>query len=669
MPIIDSKTKKEIKKLSAEELKKEAAQMRAYMLIAIHAARSGHPGGSLSIMDITAALYLNVARHDPKNPEWEDRDRILFSAGHKAPALYTGLGFSGYFEKDDIMTLRKLHSPFQGHPHWLKCPGIEASTGSLGQGLSIAVGLALAGKLDKKDHKVFCIMGDGEQQEGQVWEAAMEAAHHKLDNLIAIVDKNNLQIDGDVCCVMGIDPIEKKYEAFGWHVIEIDGHNMEEILAALDIAKGTKGKPTVIIAKTVKGKGVDFMENVAGWHGKAPNREELDNALKQLGHDNLPVEKLLKIASDYQTKIDGTIDKNTPKFNKDYWWNRQDDMKTEMKPTRAGFGQALKERGDDKRVVALGCDISGSIMIDGFNKDNPERNNRFLSMGIAEASSTAVAAGLARAGKLPVFGSYGVFASARNLDQLRTTVCYGNFNVFVAGAHGGVSVGPDGATHQALEEFFNVCGLPGMTVVAPCDSVETKKATEHLLFDVKGPKYARFAREKTPIVTDERTPFVLGKANIARFRKEDQNFKDAFETKLAKDYKDEKEDITIISCGPEYCEAMRAAYILKKEYDIEVRVIDMHTVKPIDKDAIVRAAKETGAVLTCEEHQKGGLGDKIASVIALEESLMEHPVVFDMIGIDDTFGESGEPWELVKYFGLTAEHIAAKAKTMVDEKR
>ncbi len=669
MPIIDSKTGKAQKQPTVVELKTSANKMRALSLIALHAAKSGHSGGTLSIMDIVAALYLNVAKHDPKDPLWKDRDRIIFSAGHKAPALYIGLGISGYFNLEDMMTLRKLGSPFQGHPHWLKLDGVEVSTGSLGQGLSISVGVALAGKLDKKDYKVYCIMGDGEQQEGQVWEAAMEAAHYKLNNLIAIIDKNKLQIDGNVCSVMDIDPITDKYRSFGWHVIVIDGHKMGDILRGFDEASKVKDKPVAIIANTIKGKGVSFMEGVASWHGKSPNREELDKALTELGFSDPPVERLLDIAKKFQDKVNERVSSSMPKFSKDFWWNVQPTMKVKMEPTRFGFGRVLDKKGNDERIVPLGCDISGSIKISDFYDKHPERKDRFLSMGIAEQSTTAIAAGLAKEGKLPVFGTYGVFASSRNLDQLRTTVCYGGFNVFVAGAHGGISVGPDGATHQALEEFYNVCALPGITVVAPCDSVEVERACDELLFNYNGPKYVRFARESTPIVTNEKTPYVNGKANVVRFRGEKENFADAFDTTLATNYKSENEDITLISCGPELCEAMRAAYILKKEFDVETRVINMHTIKPLDKDAVVRAAKETGAVLTIEEHQVGGMGNRIAATIATDHSLVGTPVVFDMMGINDTFGESGEPWELIKFFGLSAEHIVMKAKDMLVNNR
>src|SRR5512135_3250362 len=234
MALIDSSTGKRIRDYSIDELVQQARLMRGYDLVALRAAGSGHAGGTLSIMDIAAALYLRVADHDPRNPNWEDRDRVIWSTGHKAPSLYLGLAFAGFCDVADVVTLRKLYSPFQGHPHWLKLPGVEASTGSLGQGLSIAVGLALAARLDKKNYTTFCIMGDGEQQEGQVWEAAMEAGHFHLDNLVGIVDYNRLQIDGRVSDVMNIDPIEEKYRSFGWDVVRINGHDMDQVVHALE---------------------------------------------------------------------------------------------------------------------------------------------------------------------------------------------------------------------------------------------------------------------------------------------------------------------------------------------------------------------------------------------------------------------------------------------------
>src|ERR1041385_4605899 len=256
MAIIDSKTGKVVCDYSIEQLKDAAKLMRGYDLVALCAAGSGHAGGTLSIMDIAAALYLKVAKHDPNNPSWPDRDRIIWSTGHKAPSLYLGLAFAGFCPIDDVVTLRKLSSPFQGHPHWLKLPGVEVSTGSLGQGLSIAVGMALAARLDGRKHKIFCIMGDGEQQEGQVWEAAMEAVYYELDNIIAIIDCNRLQIDGPVDEVMEVEPLAAKYGAFGWDVMRIDGHDMEQVVDSLERARQVKGRPVMILADTVKGKGV-----------------------------------------------------------------------------------------------------------------------------------------------------------------------------------------------------------------------------------------------------------------------------------------------------------------------------------------------------------------------------------------------------------------------------
>ena len=664
MAILNSKTGQIRKNFSQKQLAEAANYMRGINLVSIFLAGSGHPGGTLSIMDITAALYLKIANLDPKNPDWEDRDRIIFSAGHKAPALYIGLAMAGYFPIEEVATLRKFDSPFQGHPHWLKLKGVEMSTGSLGQGLGVGVGMALRGKLDKKDYRVYVITGDGEWDEGSMWEAAMSASHYKLDNLIVIIDRNFLQIDGNTEEVMKLENFEKKLTAFGFEVMTIDGHNMKQIVGALEKAKKVKGKPVAIIAKTIKGKGVSFMENNATWHGVAPNEEQLKKALAELKLSNkIDLNLFRKKAEDYQKKIDQRIEKLVPKFKKDYFWNHQEKMKVKMEPTRFGFGKALAEVGENEKVVCLGLDISSSVKITDFYAKNPERKKRFFSLGIAEQNATLVAGGLAKEGKLPVLSTYGVFCSQRNADQMRTTVCYGELNVLFGGAHGGISVGPDGATHQALEEIFVVGGLPNMNLVIPCDSLETEKATKELLLKVKGPKYIRFAREATPIVTTEETPFVFGKANIYRYRKETASFVDAFEVFLAVNYPYKNDDVALIACGPEFAEALRAAWILKEEFGISSRVINLHTIKPLDKETIIKAAKETKVVITAEEHQKGGLGNLVAATI-MEANLKNTPK-FGMIGVEDRFGESGKPWELLKAFGLTAEFIAQKVISLL----
>jgi transketolase len=650
-------------RLSVEELRTAAAEMRAFDIIDIFAAASGHPGGTLSIMDIAAALYLRVLNHDPTDPAWPHRDRVFWSTGHKAPALYVALGKAGYFPLEDTVLLRQLGSGFEGHPNWLELPGVEISSGSLGQGLGVAVGNALAGKLLGRPYRVYCIMGDGEQQEGSIWEAAMAAGHYKLDNLCGIIDKNELQIDGRVRDVMNVDPLAEKYRAFNWNVLEIDGHDMDKILEAFQRARANNSLPTLIIAHTVKGKGVSFMENEAGWHGVAPNRAQFEKAIVDLATPSLPrarVEALLTMAAEYGAQVTRKTNETLPIFRRDYWWNAGSTMKVDMDATRMGFGRGLEKAGADERVVTLHADISGSIRITDFEAKHPERKHRVFSVGIAEQNMMEVAAGLAKEGLIPVTGTYGVFASGRCWDQIRTTICYSNLNVKIAGAHGGISVGADGATHQALEEIALMNILPNMHVLAPCDSLETERATLFSLLDLTGPAYLRFAREATPVVTTPATPFRYGVANIIRYRGEKPRFLDAFETFLSSDYGGEGEEVSIIACGPMVPEAMRAAWILKEEYGLETRVVNMHTVKPLDVGALVQAADHTRLIVTAEEHQVGGFGNIVAGAILRHRNNYKHPLLFDMVGVNDRFGLSGKPWELVQEFGLSAEHIAAR---------
>lgn len=264
-------------------LEEKAKHIRQLILTALAEAGSGHTGGSLDLVDIFTVLYFNHLRHDPQHPEWEDRDKVVLSIGHTAPVLYATLAAAGYFPEEEMLTLRKLGSRLQGHPSYeFRLPGLETCSGSLGQGLGVALGMALAAKMDSKPNRVFCIMGDGEQQEGSVWESAMAASHHQVDNLCAIIDRNRLQIDGGTEEVMGIDPLKDKWVAFGWNAIEIDGHDYGQIKMALQMADRTVGKPTVIIADTIMGKGVPSIENNNQWHGKVPSEEQLNDFLHEL---------------------------------------------------------------------------------------------------------------------------------------------------------------------------------------------------------------------------------------------------------------------------------------------------------------------------------------------------------------------------------------------------
>ncbi|HVJ47976.1 transketolase [Desulfitobacterium sp.] len=268
--------------MSVLELKRMANQLRQDIITMLLPAKSGHPGGSLSSADIVATLYFHEMRVNPQDSHWPDRDRFVLSKGHAAPVLYAALAEKGFFPKEELLGLRQTGRMLQGHPDMKKIPGVDMSTGSLGQGLSAANGMALAGKLDKKDYRVYVVMGDGEMAEGQIWEAAMAAAHFKLDNVTAILDCNGLQIDGPTEQVMSSSPLLDKWLAFGWHVIEVDGHDIEQLIAAFAEAKATKGKPTLLLAKTIKGKGISFMENQVGWHGNAPSAEQAEQALSEL---------------------------------------------------------------------------------------------------------------------------------------------------------------------------------------------------------------------------------------------------------------------------------------------------------------------------------------------------------------------------------------------------
>ena len=461
---------------------------------------------------------------------------------------------------------------------------------------------------------------------------------------------------------MAVDPLAEKYRAFGWNVLEIDGHDVEALKGAFRAARDTEGRPTAIIAATVKGKGVSFMENQAGWRGvPTGSAEQLETALRDIGcaaYTPDHVRHLLQAAEDFQHGVDAKLKGEIPRYTRDYGWNTSPGLSVEMVPTRAGFGACMAEIGGDERIVALHADISASISIAEFEKNHPERLDRVISVGIAEQDMMSVAAGLAREGKIPVAGTYGVFAAGRPWDQIRTTICYDKLNVKIAGAHAGISVGPDGATHQALEEISLMCVLPNMKVIAPCDSSETRRLCRMAIMEQQGPVYMRFARDATPVIMSDAAPLRFGEANVIRYRGARGSFRESFDVLLASQYADEHEQLAIVSCGPLLSEVMRAALILREEHGLETRILNMHTVKPLDNSALDRARAETGAVLSCEEHQKGGLGNMIAGSLCAQKS-MGDPFVFAMMGMEDRFGESGKPRELLVRFGLTAEHIAA----------
>ena len=630
--------------MDSSELKRIADDVRANALIAIYFAGSGHPGGSLSAAEILATLYFKEAKTDSSKPGWDGRDRVFLSAQHKCPAQYAVLALKGFFSMEEFQTtLRKTDSSFQGHPHMLDTPGIEMSGGSLGHGLPAAVGSALNAKLAVKGYRVYCVMGDGEQEEGSIWEAVMAAAHYELDNLCGIVDANRLQIDGPVKKVMNVEPLPEKYRAFGWHVVECDGHDVQALLNAFAEARATKGKPTAIIARTVKGKGVSFMENEVGWHGKAPDRKQLLKALKELGREDFFTKQLEDKAAGVKARLQGKF-VVTP-------WNSGGTMKVELKAIRDGAGECLKEIGCDERIVAVGADLNSSVKLTSLCEDHSENAERLLDAGVAEQDMMGIAAGLAKEGRIAIAGSFSIFATGRAWEFLRTSVCYPKLNVKVIASHGGLPVGEDGATHQSLEDFSTTTIIPNLGVFVPCDYLEAKKGSRKAILDVKGPVVLRLGRVNTPVVTREDAPFVYGKANVASFKGEAKNLVDAFEWELASEHKG-SEDVAIVACGVVVPEAMHAAWQLSKQ-GVKARIVNVHTLKPLDEDAVLRAAKETKLVVSVEEHQVGGLGNLVAGVLTRNAV----PTKQVMLGVADKFGESGDPNQLLAKYGLNAESI------------
>ena len=548
------------------ELQKVANEVRKDIVTAVHAAKAGHPGGSLSAADVFTYLYFEEMNIDPKDPKKADRDRFVLSKGHTAPGLYSVLAERGYFPKEDLKTLRHLGSYLQGHPDMKHIPGVDMSSGSLGQGISAAAGMALSAKLSNDDYRVYTLLGDGEIEEGQVWEAAMFAGFRKLDNLVVIVDNNGLQIDGDIADVCSPYPIDKKFEAFNFHVINVaDGNDMDQLKAAFDEARATKGMPTAIIMKTVKGKGV--------------------------------MSEVKKIA------------------------------------TRASYGSALVELGKKHEdLIVLDADLAAATQTGMFKKEFPERH---IDCGIAECNMMGIAAGIASTGKVPFASTFAMFAAGRAYEQVRNSIGYPKLNVKIGATHGGISVGEDGATHQCLEDFALMRVIPGMVVASPSDDIEAK-AMVAAAYEHQGPVYMRFGRLAVPVINDRPDyKFELGKGIVLR----------------------EGKDLTIIANGLCVAPALEAAEKLAAD-GIDAKVINIHTIKPLDEELVVAAAKETGKVVTVEEHSIiGGLGGAVCECLAEKA-----PVPVKRIGIHDVFGESGPAVELLHKYGLDAEGIYTQIK-------
>ncbi len=622
------------------ELQEFTQQVRRDILRMVHGVNSGHPGGSLGCAEFFTVLYQEIMnRKNGFDMNGLGEDLFFLSNGHISPVFYSVLARSGYFPVDELSTFRKLNSRLQGHPTTHEgLPGIRMASGSLGQGLSVAIGAAEVKKLNKENAYIYALTGDGELQEGQNWEAIMYASSKKIDNLIATVDYNGQQIDGSTEEVMSLGNLKAKFEAFGWEVMEIkDGNSIEAIFNGMNEAKSKagKGKPVCVLLHTVMGNGVDFMMHTHAWHGKAPNDEQLATGLTQNPETLGDYKSIAPNASHHKVIY--------PKYSNDYSpvFNLSQPLETliqNKKDTRSGFGAGMTELGQtNENVTALCADLIGSLKFDDFKKNHPER---FFQIGIAEANMIGIAAGMTIGGKIPFTGTFANFSTGRVYDQIRQSVAYSGKNVKICASHAGLTLGEDGATHQILEDMGMMKMLPGMTVINTCDFNQTKAATI-AISKYDGPVYLRFGRPVVPNFMPENFNFEIGKA-----------------IKLL-----EGTDVTIVATGHLVWEAMVAAEQLKKE-GISAEVINIHTIKPLDEEAILNSIKKTGCIVTAEEHNViGGLGESVSRTL-----VSNYFVPQEFVAVNDTFGESGAPDLLMQKYGLNSQSIIEKSKKAIARK-
>lgn len=603
------------------EFKLKANNIRKSVVSMLIEAGSGHIAGSLGMADIFTYLYFSALKHDPKNPKWEYRDRLILSNGHICPVLYSTMAYAGYFDVSELRTLRKFGSRLQGHPDRNFLNMLETSSGPLGSGLSQAVGMALADRINfgkTSGRKFYCLMSDGELNEGNVWEAVMLAGKEKLHNLIVIIDRNNIQISGKTDDVMPLNPLAEKWRAFNWQVVEIDGHDFIQIDRAIETAKLNSGKPTIIIAKTISCKGIPEFEGKYQWHGKVPtNKTDIEIASKAFGLD-IPKEKIVNSSQ------------------------------IELKNMREAFGEGLIISANaDPRIIALSADLSDST---GLGEFKNKFNDRYIEVGVAEQNLVTVASGLASMDKIPFVSSYSIFSPGRNWEQIRTTICYNNQPVKIVGTHAGVNVGQDGGSHQALEDIAMMRALPNIVIISPCDANEAKKAIIAVA-KTKDPTYIRLVREKSPIITSDDASFKIGQAQIF-FQSDNDELKRTTINKISKLDKFNNQTLGIIATGPILYNALKVAKRLTDEGK-GVVVMNISTIKPLDEDAIIKLAHKVGAFVTCEEHQiAGGLGS------AVSECLSAHfPIPIEFVGIKNRFGQSGTVAELFDEYCLTEEDI------------
>lgn len=595
--------------------------IRYFILISTTKAGSGHPTSSLSATDLMSVLFFGGFFHfDIKNPQNIYNDRLIFSKGHASPLFYSLWAAAGAVSEKELMTLRKFGSPLEGHPT-LAFPYTEAPTGSLGQGLSIGVGMALNAKVEKLPYKTFVLLGDSEIAEGSVFEAFQLASHYNLDNLIGIIDVNRLGQRGETMYGHDTRAYQRRVSAFGWETIVINGHNLKEISAAYSQALKAKDRPVMIIAKTVKGRGVSFIEDKDGWHGKALSGEDLQKALKELGTINRKIRGTLKKPRVLKQKQRPTKEQKMQPVSYD---------KNKPVATRKAYGNALvRIYPNFPDMVVLDAEVSNSTYSEEVKKTYPER---FFEMYIAEQNMVGAATGLARRGRLPFISSFAAFFT-RAFDQIRMAG-YARSNIKFAGSHAGVSIGEDGPSQMGLEDLAMFRSVFDSVVLYPSDAVSAEKLVEEAARH-KGLVYIRTTRRDTPIIYDANETFPIGGSKTLRESKRDK--------------------VTVVGAGVTLHEALAAYEKLKKQGTL-IRVIDLYSIKPIDQKTLERAARETKAIIVVEDHYpQGGIAEAVRTALAGQKGNVFSLSVTKM-------PKSGTPEELFDYEEISASAIIKKVK-------
>jgi len=609
--------------MTIETLKGVANQLRIHSIASTTAAGSGHPTTCCSAADVVAALFFGHMRYDPKDPHYHNNDRFILSKGHAAPLLYAAWAETGLFPASDLLKLRQLNSDLEGHPT-PRLPFVDVATGSLGQGLSIGVGMALCARLDDLDYRTYVLLGDGECAEGAVWEAASLAGIYQLNNLVAVVDVNRLGQSQATAFGHDLEVYRKRFEAFGWRTETIDGHDMEEILEVL-AAVGLGNQPLVILAKTLKGAGVPFVQDKDGWHGKPLNKEEAAQAIAELqprarSGVGMPIPQPNRLPA--------------PKNDAPASYPPTTYKAGDMVATREAYGNALARIGEvDPRIVAMDADTKNSTFAEKFFKKFP---NRATECFIAEQNMVGMAVGFGTRGKVPFASTFACFLS-RAYDQIRVAGI-SVANLKLAGSHVGVSIGEDGPSQMGLEDLAMMRAIAGSTVLYPSDAVAAEKLVEQMA-NTRGICFLRTSRPKTPVIYKNEEQFPIGGAKVLRQSAGDK--------------------VTVVAAGVTLFEALKAADALAKE-GVGITVIDAYSIKPLGKDVIRAAAQKTGkTVVTVEDHYaEGGLGDAVAGELSADGIKVHKLAVTEL-------PRSGKAEELLAKYGIDAAAIVKKVKALV----